>query len=325
MTWSKEHEVVISATDTHTNRTTQLFNNVLTYHYETFLPAHGVTTAVDPFVSTTPSASYAQKSWQCKRTIVPTGRPNLASYEKAWMDHFRFYNPSVSSNVQYSFTWDGTNNNPLAQGSTMNDSYRAVFGAARDPLTNFPSGELRYKWYVSSEDTNTWLLFFNGYIIGMEIGDDVWWREPGLDFMTVSFNFLLRGQHCLFPGSYENYSSPATFEWGNNISMGLPMSTSSYTPNASPTNFLITDNIYYYVTNRGNSGQYAPGTLTRPYIIGKNRRTDILLKIRDSASLEVTSHGAAQTIVYNGNYYIDTNPTGSSSMLLATTTDEGVL
>jgi len=103
MTWSKEHEVVIDATSTYVERRDKLFSDVLTYHYETFLPAHGVTTRVNSYRGST-STYFKYLTWDCRRTITPTGRPNLASYEKTWMDSFRFYKDSKSTDYQHTFT-----------------------------------------------------------------------------------------------------------------------------------------------------------------------------------------------------------------------------
>jgi hypothetical protein len=322
MTWVKEHEVIIDAADPYADRRVKFMNDVLTYHYETFLPAHGVTTSANSYQAST-SSSYDYVAWDCRRTIVPTGRPNLASYEKKWMDALRVYTPSASTVSQASFTWDGTNDNPLGNGQTVNESYRRVFSGSGSTMPGFQVGEMRYKWFASDEDTNTWILFCNGNIIGMEIGDDSWWRDPGIDFITFGINLYRVGFYCYFPGAQDDYTVSIAGDL-NPVHMGLPFLTNSYSPNENYSNFLLTDNIYYYVRLQGDRAGN-PADMTNPYLIGKSVRTDVLLKYRNTTFMQVEAGSAAETIVYDSNYYIDTSPTSSRSMLLKTTTDEGIL
>lgn len=321
MTWSKEYEVIIDAADPYVTRKDQLLNDVLTYHYETFLPAHGVTTRVNSYQRSTSSSS-DYNSWDCRRTIVPTGRASLASYEKKWMDSFMV--PKTNGRVtQISFMWDGTDDYPISSGQYVNESYRQVFYGTAGSMPGVEAGELRFKWFASDEDINTWILFCNGDVLAMELGDDMWWRDPSIDFITFGINLYQSGYNCYFPGAQDDYTQSISGEY-NPIYMGLPFYTNSYTPNPDYSNFLLTDNIYYYVKRIGDRAGN-PANMTTPWLMGKSARTDVLLKYRNSTFMEAGNGSSAQTILFDENYYIDTNPTSSASMLLKMTNDEGVL
>ena len=157
----------------------------------------------------------------------------------------------------------------------------------------------------------------------MEIGDDSWWRDPGIDFITFGINLYRVGFYCYFPGAQDDYTVSIAGDL-NPVHMGLPFLTNSYSPNENYSNFLLTDNIYYYVRLQGDRAGN-PADMTNPYLIGKSVRTDVLLKYRNTTFMQVEAGSAAETIVYDSNYYIDTSPTSSRSMLLKTTTDEGIL
>ena len=323
MTWSKEYEVILPSTASGLDRQ-QAYADLFQYHHETFLPAHGVTTAVDTY-RTVASSVYDGHAYRCKRTITPNGRPNIPTYEKAWAQLFEWRTDSVSTVIDVSFKWDGTDNPMPSTGAYFNDYFQTVYyRASLAPRAIPTSGDLRYKYYVSSEDSNTWMLFCNGFLIGHEFGDDAWWREVDPNFYTTSIIAHYD------PGFYFPALGRANNPWyysgssRQDLVYGLPMLTNSYDPIASPTNFLITDNMYLYLVKGYNGSNIT--TLSTPYLIGKNQRTDMLLKCRNTTAMYTTlSASAAESILYNGKYYIDLRPTSSTSILLETTADEGII
>jgi len=324
MAWSKEYEVIVPSVSTGPDRR-QAYADLFQYHHETFLPARGVTTEVDTWRFST-SSSYSTRTYRCKRTVTPTGRPNIPVYEKAWAQSVQWRTDSADTVIDATLKWDGTDNPMPADSVFYNDYFQTIYYVS----SNFPravpsSGEIRYRYYASSEDINTWMLFCNGSLIGYDFGDDPWWRDIDPNFYTTGLISIRP------PGIYMPAMNPASVPWyysgavTQNILYGLPMYTGTYSPMASPTNFLITDNIYLFV-NQYRANSSATSTSTTPYIIGKNTRTDILLKCRDTTSMfTALSAGGAESILYNGKYYIDMDPTGATSLLLETTADEGII
>jgi len=324
MTWSKEYEFIVPSVSTALGRR-QAYGDLFQYHHETFLPAHNVTTTVDTWKYST-YVNYDTRTYRCKRTITPSGRPNIPVYEKAWAHSLQWRTDS-STTVSDSFLkWDGTDNPMPSSGTNYNDYFQLIYsGASTAPRAVPSSGETRYKYYVSSEDSNTWMLFCNGTLIGYEFGDDTWWREVDPNFYTTGIITIKA------PGMYMPSMNPSSVPWyyegsvTQNILYGLPMYTNTYSPMVSPTNFLITDNIYLFV-NQYRTSSSGTGTSSSPYLIGKNQRTDILLKCRNTTSMQANlSTSGAESIFYNGKYYIDVNPTSATSLLLETAADEGTI
>jgi hypothetical protein len=323
MAWSKEYEVIVpDGTDSLARQ--QAFADLFQYHHETFLPAHSVTTETVSY-QRVGGSNFDSHAYRCKRTMTPSGRPNVPVYEKGWMHSMQWYNTSASNVYESVFKWDGTDNPVPSNGSDYNDYYQSIYYRVDGNSRSIPqSGETRYKYYVSSEDSNTWMLFCNGFLLGYEIGDDTWWRPVDPNFYTIGIAVdVAPGIYMPSVGSTNNpwyYSSSIT----QSVMYGLPVYTGSYSPMSGDSNFLITDNIYLYVTRE----PYGSGTraMDVPYIIGKNTRTDILLKCRNTIAMHATlSASGAESIFYNGKYYIDIYPTSSTSLLLETTADEGVL
>lgn len=323
MTWSKEYEAIVpDGTDTFDRQ--QAYVDLFRYHHETFLPARNVTvdTADWKYTSGSLISSY---TYRCKRTITPSGRPNIPVHERNWVQSMQYRNNLASTVYETVFKWDGTDSPMPPNNSFYNDNYQSIYFTSDSSPRAIPgSGETRYKYYVSSEDSNTWMLFCNGFLIGYDFGDDTWWRGVDPNFYTTSI--MLDGVPGLYMPSITGSGNPWYYT-GNvrqSVIYGLPMYTASYAPEGNDVNFLITDNIYLYVNQEPNSNNTR--TMYNPFIIGKNTRTDILLKCRNTISMQASLQASgAESILYNSKYYIDMYPTSATSLLLETAADEGVL
>jgi hypothetical protein len=280
MTWSIAHELTFGPSasnapaDQHTGGPWE-------YHFETFLPAHGWTVSAEGESGGLTKDSATDRWYGCEKTnTYADGRTS----EVKFIAELEYQG---NSDVHY-YSWDGT------PGSGASGSQMAAYAY----MLAWPSVYTRtYKWFVSDEHTDAWMLL-------VDINESGY--ETGLTAFSLPTNGYVvdpKSIHAWVP--LHDFGKAANFE------------VQPYLGNFSQFQSVV----------RFFNPNWTIGTSNGVNNYGFNQLTDVMLKVDASqtAYTRIEAQGPSSLLI-GSDYWIDLNPTSDQSICIKTgATDFGLL
>ena len=279
MTWSIAHELTFPQQNNYTAASNHDAGGPWKYHFETFLPAHGWTVTVGEDGGLTNSATVDRWYGLEKTNTYATGETiDMKLVLQLQYD---------SHGDIHAYSWDGSTGSgggSLEYQSTTNTGWPSV------------SYDINYKWFVSDEHTDAWMLI---------VSPDSNSYEPGLHALSLPTDGYI------VPTSDNHFWKPlGAFVDAQNME-GTPY-IGTFSAFQGPVRYFNPN----WCMSQSNS-----------YALGFNQLTDIMVKV-DAVTTSYTNievQGPSSLLI-GSDYWLDLKPISAISMCIKTgATDFGVL